>query len=58
MNELTKVRDRYLDRAAELESKAHGENADQILESAKYYHESAQAVDRLIVLGNCQTVTQ
>lgn len=55
MKELLRVRDRYQKKAEKL-SRIGGDYRAEILETAAFYLKSAEAVDRLIVLGNCRTI--
>ena len=54
---LARVRDQYLRRAARTQERAYGDKKDVLTEVAAGYRQSAEAVDRLITLGNCQTNT-
>jgi hypothetical protein len=51
------VRDKYLKRAERTQERAYGDKKDVLTEVAAGYRQSAEAVDRLITLGNCQTNT-
>ena len=55
---LKRVRDQYLKRAERTQERAYGDKKAVLTEVAAGYRQSAEAVDRLIVLGNSRTLPQ
>lgn len=56
MNELIRLESEYLRRASNLKQNAWGTKREAILSTAKFYEDAAEAINRLIVIGNCRTI--
>jgi len=58
MKSLIQLRERYIEKSAWLVANAPADHRAEYLASSNYYAQAAQAVDRLIVPTNSQTVTE